>query len=352
MTTGDAEGAAGAAEPISADVPDLDVQTIRVVRAIDEHGTVTGAARALGISQPAISQHLQRAEARLGAPLVRRVGRSVRLSEAGRIVADIAPMITDRIDTARRRIGEIASARAGRVGLAGFPSASATVLPQLLSTLRRGDPGLSLTYTEAEPTEATSLVLSGGVDLAIVARYSGEPENPDWRPSRGLTLVPLYIDEMLLILPADHPLSAERTVRIEDLQDDEWIAGCPLCRGHTVDTCRSAGFEPRIAYETDNVSAVLGFVSHGLGVAILPRLSLSTAALPHGVVVARTQPRSVRDISLLAATETLQVPAVAATVAALTALDGAPWHLAAHPDAAAPRDVQPAKTLTRSRRPS
>jgi DNA-binding transcriptional LysR family regulator len=311
---------------MSAAPGDLDVQTLRIVRAIQASGSLTAASKALGISQPAISQHLQRAEARLGVPLVSRHGRTVRLSDAGRVVAELAPDVIDSIDRARERIAELAAHRAGRVDLAGFPSASATLLPPLLSVLRRTSPGIALSYTEGEPTESTQLVIEGRIDLAIVARYPGEPDM-DRPPARELTLLPLYLDEMLLILPADHPLAGETAVDVADLQDDEWIAGCPLCRGHVVAACRGAGYEPRITFETDNFSAVLGLVSRSLGVAILPRLALGSSAVPRGVVVRRTVEPASRVISLLAGTDTLEVPAVAATVAALSGLDVSAWRL-------------------------
>ncbi|MDQ0573831.1 LysR family transcriptional regulator [Agromyces albus] len=306
---------------------DIDLQTIRVIRAIEETGSITGASRALGLSQPAISQHLQRAETRLGVPLLVRTGRTIRLSEAGQVLADIAPQISDALDHASTQITGLASLNAGRVSLAGFPSASSTIVPTLLSTMRESRPGISMSYTEAEPPDATQLVLDGQCDVAIIASYPSEPLDLDALHRQGLWVKTLFLDQMLLILPEGHPLADERIVDLIALQDDEWIAGCPRCRGHVVDVCAAVGYEPNITLETDNFIAALGMVSRGLGIAVLPRLSLGTAAIPKGAVVRRLNPHANREIHVIAPESAVSTGAVRATLATLAALDGAAWKM-------------------------
>lgn len=307
--------------------PELDLPMIRVLRAIDDAGSITGAARVLGYSQPAVSQSLQRAEARLGVPLVQRLGRSVRLTEAGAIVSAAAGPVEGALAEASAALARIIDARMGHVAIAGFPSASSTIVPTLLSALRATNPGISIAYSEAEPEDAIALLQESAVNAAITCSYPDDEWDQDGYAQAGLMTLTMFHDEMLLILPDDHPLAHERTIDIAELQDDEWVAGCPRCRGHVVEACHTAGFEPDIAFETDNFAAVLGLVASGLGVAILPRLALGTAAIPRGAVVRRTSPGYERTIHLVMPLDALRTPAIHATVEALMHIDGAAWKL-------------------------
>ena len=307
--------------------PDLDLQTLRIARALEQTGSITGAARLLGLSQPAISQHLHRAEARIGQPIVRRRGRTIRLTEAGRILSEASPGIEAQLDEVAAALGRLASLEAGSVSVAGFPSSSSTLIPTLLDTLARTRPGLRISYVEAEPPQALELLRGRSVDLAIVCAYPDDPIDHEELLRAGLLAVPLFADRMMLLLADGHPLADESEIGIADLEDDEWIAGCPECRGHVVAACRSAGFSPRIFFETDNVTAVLGLVAKGLGVAILPQLSLATAVIPRGAIVRETSPGSARTIYLAMSVDAVQAPAVHVAATAIQSVDGSPWAL-------------------------
>lgn len=307
--------------------PDIDLRSIRIIQAIEQTGSITAASRLLGLSQPAITQHLHRAETKLGLPLVSKVGRNVKLSDAGQILAAVADQVIDAIDGAAISIGGLASLRSGRVTMAAFPSASSTIVPTLISLLKQTVPGLSFSYVEAEPLDAIELVADGSCDIALVARYPNDEIGPERYAERGLWSQPLYLDQMLLILPESHPLASERIVDLSDLEDDEWVAGCPRCRGHVVDACHSVGYAPDITFQTDNFIAVLGLVSRGLGIAILPRLALGTAVIPHGAVVRRIEPNANREIYVIANQATVSSPTVRAVASALSVLDGSPWKL-------------------------
>lgn len=305
----------------------LDLQSVRIVRAIAETGSITAAARALGYSQPAISQHLQRTEARLGLTLVTRVGRSVRLTEAGSVLARHALTITSALDAAEGDLADLAGLRTGTVRLAAFPTASSTIVPRLLGALAASHPGIRVTYIEAQPPEAVQLLRDGGVDLAITFSYPGDRADPHRDSASGLTAQPLFTEEMVVVIPRSHPLAALDVIDVTTLAEERWIAGCPRCRGHLLAVCEVAGFAPVISFETDNASAVLNMVASGLGVAMLPRLALATATLPAETVIRPHSPRSVRNIQALANDGARRVPSLAATTAALRDLDGSDWGL-------------------------
>lgn len=307
---------------------DLDSHSLRVVRAIADTGSITRAAEVLGYSQPAISQHLRRLEARVGMPVVSRAGRGVRLTEAGRVLARHATTVTTALDAASGELADLRGLRTGRVRLAGFPSASSSLVPRLLSTMESSHPGVRITYLEAEPPEAVAAVRNRSADLAITFGYPGDRVDPHRESAKGLAVVPLWRDEMLVALRDDHPLAGTARVDLADLADAAWIGGCPRCRGHLLELTVASGYEPRIAYETDNFVAVLRMVAEGVGVALLPSLAVASAGAVPGVVLRPTANRDHRTINLVAAAGSDAVPAIAATAAALIDLDGARWGLA------------------------
>jgi DNA-binding transcriptional LysR family regulator len=305
----------------STQLPEIDSQTLHIVRAIAEHGSITAAANALGYSQPAVSQHLRRAEQRLGLALAERVGRSVRLTEAGEVLARHARTITTAFDAAAGELAELSGLRAGRVRLAGFPTASSTIVPRLLKTLAKTHPGLAISYLEAEPPQAVEAVRNGEVDLAITFSYPGDRVDPHQESAQGLTVDSIWRNEMLLALPESHPAAAHERVAIDELADEVWIAGCPRCRGHLLQVTETAGFAPTIAFETDNSSAVLGMVDAGIGIALVPSLAIDMTRVPEGVVLRPTTRGDARTIHLVATEGASRVPALAATIVAVHSLD-------------------------------
>lgn len=307
---------------------DLDLQSVRIVRAISEHGSISGAARALGYSQPAVSQHLRRAEQRLGVPLVVRAGRGVRLTEPGSVLARHAIAITRALDAARGELSDLVGLHTGTVRLGAFPTASSTIVPRLLHRLRAEHPGLTVTYVEAEPPEALAMLRDGVVDVAVTFAYPGDRADPH-RDSEGpLETTLLYTEPVVIALPDGHPLSADGApVQLAQLGDERWIAGCPLCRGHLLAACEAVGVEPSIELETDNAVAVLNLVASELGVALLPRLALATATPPPGTAIRATSPSSDRSIQVVVQVGGRRVPSIAAVLASIEQLSGDDWGL-------------------------
>lgn len=297
---------------------DLDIQSLRVLKAIADEGSITAAADHLGYSQPAVSQQLRRLEARIGLAVVERVGRSVRLTEAGRILARYAPAVTTALDAAAEELAEVRGLRAGRVRLVGFPSASPVAIPRMLNELSLHHPGLEVTYVEAEPPEAVEAVREDRADIALTFSYPGDRNDPHVSSAHGLSVTPIGSDELLAILAKDHPAVANGTVELADLATEHWIAGCPRCRGHLMEVCDRAGFEPHIAFETDNVVAVEGLVSQGIGVALLPRMAVEAFPQLPGVTAVPLPAADKRTIHLVTAHGAERVPSVRAVLAALT----------------------------------
>ncbi len=293
---------------------DVDLQSLRIVRAIADTGSITAAATALGLSQPAVSQHLQRLDARLGVALVERVGRGVRLTEAGRILARHAPAVTLAVDAALEELDQLRGLRTGVIRLVAFPSASPVLVPRLIAALAASHPGLSVTYLEAEPPEAVAAIREDRADLALTFSYPGDRADPHRDSARGLSVRSAGHDDLMLILPA----SVDGAVpHLADLADETWIAGCPRCRGHLLELCERAGFVPRIGFETDNYVAVEGLVAQGIGVATLPRMAVESFPTLPGIRTAPLPVAEARRLHVVTAREAERVPSLRVALDAL-----------------------------------
>ena len=295
----------------------IDAAGLRVMRAIAEEGSFTAAALALGYSQPAVSQMVKRLEQRTGTVLVEKVGRSVRLTEAGAVLARHAAPVLAALDAAEEEVAAIAGLRSGRVRLMAFPSSSVTLVPRALAAVRREHPDLSVQFAEAEPPESIAALRSGEVDLAVAFSYDGSDiargEDLD-----GFVVHPLLEEEVRVALPSDHPLASKEVISMTDLTDEDWIAGCARCRGHLLQIAHNAGFAPKVAFETEDYVAVQGFVAAGLGVALIPDLIRAATSNPD-VVIRPLDPKSHRKIHVVSTEDLLKVPAVEATLEALVA---------------------------------
>ena len=272
----------------------LDVTRLRVLVAVARHGSVTAAARALNYAQPSVSHHIARLEAETGTQLLERVGRGIRLTEAGQLLAERAEEIIGRLDSAEAELAAHVGLRSGRVRLAAFPSALGTLVPAAAASLAAGTQGLEFMLTEAEPPEALRMLRAGYVDVAVVFRhYQQDAGDPAPQPADEGTSGVLLLDEPVhLVTPApaegDTGATQGDPVPIASLAayaGSRWIAGCERCRAHLVRQCESAGFTPRISFTTDDYLAVQALVAAGLGVTTLPGLCLRAAQHP-GVVTA------------------------------------------------------------------
>lgn len=294
-----------------------EIDGLRLALAIQEAGSISGAARRLGYSQPAVSQQLRRAEAALGVAIVTRVGRGVRLTEAGSLLAARARVVGAELADAFASLADLAGGVTGHVRVAAFPSASSALVPQILADMRARHPRIDVSFVEEEPPAALAMLADGLVDLAITFSYGEDPGDPHRASVRSLGDRALFTEPVYAVLPIAHPASTDPATDLNALADDDWIAGCPRCRGHLLEVCRTAGFAPRIRHETDNVAAVLGMVRAGLGVGLLPALAVNGIGVPADVVLRPTLPASPRTVHAVTARDAERVPSVSAALAAI-----------------------------------
>ncbi len=313
----------------------LDVTRLRVLVAVARHGSVTAAARALNYAQPSVSHHLSRLEAETGALLTQRAGRGVRLTDAGRLLAERAEEILGRLDAAENELAAHVGLRAGRIRLAAFPSALSTLVPMAAARLEAENPGLDLTLAEAEPPEALRMLRAGYVDVALVFRHyqDGTTVSPPGDADDGTRSRLLLNDPIHLVTRAASDAADGRSARaadepplppspdLADYAEYRWIGGCERCRSYLVWQCELAGFSPKIAFTTDDFVAVQALVAAGLGITTLPGLALRAAR--HPGIQAAPLPGSHRQVLAMTYGEAPEPPAVARLLDVLSVTAGA-----------------------------
>src|SRR5207302_6723993 len=266
----------------------LNTERLQVLFEVIKRGSFSAAADALSYTQSAVSQSIARLESEVGATLVVRGRRGVEPTAAGATLVEQAEAIFAQIEAAEAELAAVLGVRGGRLRVASFPSAGATLMPLAVATFRRGHPDVALTLAEGEPEEIAPRVRAGEFDLALLFEFPGVRE----RPGTGLRTVALLEDPMHVALPAEHPLAEKPALTLADLRDQDWVqtSVSSPCARHVVRSCLAAGFEPNVTFESDDYETVQGLVAAGVGVALIPRLAL-TRVRP-GIVVRELSPRS------------------------------------------------------------
>ncbi len=157
----------------------LDATRLRVLVAIARHGSVTAAAQVLNYAQPSISHHMARLESETGAKLMERSGRGIRLTEAGRLLAERAEEILGRLDAAEAELAAHVGLRQEKVRLAAFGSALGTLAAAAGATLRADRASAEISLIQAEPADALRMLRVGAVDVALIFRYSRDTDHQD-----------------------------------------------------------------------------------------------------------------------------------------------------------------------------
>ena len=299
----------------------LDATRLRVLVAIARCGSVTAAAQALNYAQPSISHHMARLESETGAKLMERAGRGIRLTEAGQLLAERAEEILGRLDAAEAELAAHVGLRQQKIRLAAFGSALGTLAAAAGSALRAERTGADISLAQAEPAEALRMLRVGEVDVALVFRYLQGSDVPGVGPpdpvAEPLVLEPPVarspaasafgsdgaagaddvhfqplLDEPVYLITRGEPSApgirpgkdgsepSPPASGLADYAGHRWIAGCERCQDVLHRLCRAAGFSPEIAVTTDDYVAAQALVAAGLGIAILPGLTLHAARHP------------------------------------------------------------------------
>jgi DNA-binding transcriptional LysR family regulator len=285
----------------------LNVNRLRILREVAAKGSFSAAAQSRSYTQSAVSQQIATLEAEIGTLLVERRPRGLRLTPAGQALVEHADAIMARLESAEAELASIAGLGGGRLRMASFPTAGATLMPLAVAEFSASHPGVELTLAEGEPEEMAPRLRDGEFDLGLLFRFPGVGAGFD-----GLHTTDLLEDPLYLALPREHRLAERRTLRLADLAGEAWVQTSvdSPCARHVVRSCHAAGFEPRVSFESDDYLTVQGLVAAGVGVALIPRLALS--GVRDDIAVRELSPSSPVRHVLAATVRGAQVPAAAA----------------------------------------
>jgi DNA-binding transcriptional LysR family regulator len=320
----------------------LNVSRLRVLNEVAQRGSFSAAAEALSYTQSAVSQQIAALEAETGISLLERRPRGVHLTSAGRALVEHTEGILARVQAAEEELSAIAGLRGGELRMASFPTAGAALMPAAIARFRASYPEVRLTLAEGEPEEIAPRLHAGEFDLALLFEFSdtehadlasGEPSasrgdraDEAAHPSRvRARRVDLLEDPMFLALPREHRLARKRALRLEELRGEAWVqtsASSP-CARYVVRCCLAAGFEPEVAFESDDYQTVQGLVASGVGVALIPELALSVVREDIVVRALAPHPPGRRVIAALPRAASARTPLTPASTTMLRVLEEA-----------------------------
>ena len=292
----------------------LSATRLRVLREVAHRGTISAAADALDYTQSAVSQQIAALEAETGLALLERHPRGVTLTAAGQTLVGHAEGILAQLQAAEEALQAISGLRGGRLRMATFPSAGATLVPQAIAGFRAAHPGVELSLAEGEPEDIAPRLRGGELDLALLFEFEGQSLD-----AGRATRVELLEDPMFLALPREHRLATRGRLRLADLAGEAWVqtSAESNCARHVVRCCLAAGFEPNVAFESDDYQTVQGLVAAGVGVALIPHMALS--APRKQIAVRSLADGPVRKVLAATAPSARLVPAAGAMVGFLEA---------------------------------
>lgn len=228
----------------------------------------TKAAEAMNVAQPALSRQIRHLEMELGLRLFDRVGRRVKLTDAGRTLLPRVDRMLTEAENIKRDMLALAQLEGGTVALGFLHSIGAHLLPGLLAAFRSEHPPIGFALHEGPGHELLECVRDGDLDMAIVS--------PLPSPEHRLESIELLRDELVAAVPPDHPLAQQREIQLASLKTESFIflgAKFGELRNITREACQTAGFNPRVAFEAEGLATMRGLVGAGLGVALIPEMA-------------------------------------------------------------------------------
>ena len=249
----------------------MDLRQLEIVRTVAEKGSFTAAARALNVSQSAVSRQVLLLEEELGEPAFLRLGRKVRLTTAGQAVVDLSRRVLSDIHETTIGIRDQQQSPAGTLHLGGGMTVCLHVFPSLLKEFRRRQPRIDVKLTTGATSQLLERIRAGTLDIGLLTL-----------PVEGADLaqVPVMREEMLLVMPPSHKLARTRRVTPADLHKQSWVL---FERGSSTrrvidETFEAHAIRPRIVMETENVEILKALTMIGLGLTILPYQALAREA--------------------------------------------------------------------------
>ena len=249
----------------------MEIHQLRYVCAIADTGSFSRAAERCQVAQPSLSQQVLKLEEDLGAKLFDRLGRSVRLTEAGRAFLPHARSILSQMETARSSVTDKWMDIRGSVSVGVIPTIAPYLMPRYTKTFTKKYPEAKLRIVE----ETTPILIESLRDLSIDLAILALPLR-----HKDLELFPLSTEPLFAVLPKDHPRAAAESLALKDLRGEPFVM---LRDGHcfrdlSIAACTRARVAPRIAFESGQFSSLFGMVAAGVGISLVPEMAIDRNA--------------------------------------------------------------------------
>lgn len=249
-----------------ADISAPQLSQLEAFVAVARRGTISAAAEALYISQPALTARIQALERAVGSELFARGRHGSRLTEAGRAFEPHAERALTAVGRGREAVAEVASGSGGRLTIGAAPAVSTYVLPNMLHRFQADHPAVRLSVRSGHSEDVLQMVVRQEVEIGLM------------RPIQHADVVSslLYEDELVLVVHRGHPFASSGQIRLKDMSTEHLILFDLTSSYHelTSSLFRQAGIAPRGYLEVDNIDAAKRMVEQRLGIALLPRTAV------------------------------------------------------------------------------
>lgn len=245
----------------------MELRHLRYFEAVARHSHVTRAAEELHIAQPALSKQISQLEHELDIALFDRIGRNVRLTEAGEALLPHVRAVLEQVENARVEMAERVGLRRGRAALGIPPTVGTQLLPPALAAFHQLHANIEFRLYEAGVQTLIEFLETGLVDMAVVTLPVEDPL---------LTVAELMTEELVIVVHSSHPLAERDSIALAELHTESWIMSPENyeLRETTLHACTLAGFTPHIVLDGGEMDTMLRLVAAGLGIALVPRLAI------------------------------------------------------------------------------
>ncbi len=270
----------------------MELRQFLAFKEVVERGGFTRAANHLHLTQSAVSQQIKALEDELGAPLLQRVCRQVRLTDAGQVFLTHAKQILDQVEDAQSDVAEVVDGIKGRCRIGCIPSVAPSILPHLILTFRKVFPSVEVETKVGTESQLLSWLKEGSVDVSI----AGFPI-----PCAKLESKPVMQERFVIVVPHEHHFAGRKAIKLEELACED-IISFPresFISSWFIDVCQENAFQPKIVFESGDLATRLGMVAAGFGLSIESHQQASYSGFPGTVIVEVEQPELLRDIGVI-----------------------------------------------------
>lgn len=280
----------------------MELRQIQYFIEVAKREHVTEAAISLHVAQSAVSRQIFNLESELGVDLFIREGRNVRLTPIGKIFLNHMEKAMMVIENAKRDIGEYIDPDRGTVRI-GFPSSlAAHTLPTVISAFRDSHPNVNFTLSQGSYHSLIAAVVKGDLGMALLGPL---PKNE--KKVKGDIL---FLEKIVALLPVKHPLANKKSLKLNELQHDSFVLfpNGYILRDIVFNACTQFGFQPNVSFEGEDIDAIKGLVSAGLGVTLIPEITLIDNIPRQTVKMPISAPEFTRNVGVIISSERELLP--------------------------------------------